>query len=125
VSSAVLQSEAKADQLFRVVATEKFADCITQAFEDELKATADGGVGYESGVPRITRDRVEAADHSAQITAPFTLEIAPVSLDGQVDLVMVTTGQAFSLLFGFSLGDPIGAVELGHVTDLLVARQQV
>jgi hypothetical protein len=123
VSSAVLASEEDAEALFRVVATQKFADCITEAFEDELKG-AEEGVAYESSPAQISRDQVAAADHSAQITAPFTLKVDPLSLDGQVDLVMVTTGQTFSLLFGFSLGEPIGPGQLGRVTDLLVARQQ-
>jgi hypothetical protein len=124
VSSAVL-SEGKANELFRVVSTEKFATCIVDAFESELKATGETGVNYRSDTPRITRDKVAGADHSAQITSPFTLKVDPLTFDGQVDLVMVTTGQAFSLLFGFSLGEPIGQGKLGRLSDLLVARQKV
>jgi hypothetical protein len=124
VSSAVLESKDKAEELFRLVATEKFADCITNVFEKEMQATAEG-VTFKSGVAKITRDQVEGADHSTNITVPFTFTSDPVSFDGQIDLVLVATGQAASLLFGFSLGEPIGQGQLGRFSDLLAARQKV
>ncbi|MCU1377159.1 MAG: hypothetical protein JWN29_142 [Acidimicrobiales bacterium] len=124
VSSAVLVSKDKADELFRIVATKKFAECITKVFEDQMKATAED-VTYESGAAQVARAPVKAADHSVQITVPFTFRSDPVTFDGQVDLALVTTDQAISLLFGFSLGEPIGQDQLGHLTDLLAARQKV
>ncbi|MCU1484094.1 MAG: hypothetical protein JWN67_840 [Actinomycetia bacterium] len=123
VSGAVLASRERADQLFPVIATQRFADCITRSFEDQLQASEDD-VTFERGDSTITRGHVAGADHSAHISAPFTLTVAPLTLQGRVDLVMVSTGQAFSLLYGFSYGSPIGEAALGHLGELLARRQK-
>ena len=123
VSGAVLASAGRADELFPVIATQRFADCITASFEEQLQASEEG-VTFERGTSTIRRGLVAAADHSAHISAPFTLVVAPLTLHGRVDLLMVSTGQAFSLVYGFSYGTPIGAAKLGRVGDLLAARQK-
>lgn len=118
--------EDRIDELFEVVATEKFAGCMAKAFEAGL---ADGqstaGVSVEAGKPKVVESQADDADRSAHITAPVTLQVETLRLDGQFDLVMVSRGQLVSLLFGFSLGDPIGTSRLDRLGDLLVDRQEV
>jgi hypothetical protein len=123
VSGAVLASEARADELFPIIATQRFADCITKSFEEQLEASEDD-VTFERGESTITRGQVPGADHSAHISAPFTLTVAPLTLQGQVDLLMVSTGQTFSLLYGFSYGAPIGEAKLTRLGGLLAERQK-
>jgi hypothetical protein len=122
-STAVLTDAARADRLFAIIADQKFADCITKAFEEELQASEEG-VAFTAGDGKLSKGFIDGADHSAHITSPFSLAVEQLKLDGQVDLLLVSTGQTFSLLFGFSLGDPIPASQLGHLGDLLVARQK-
>lgn len=122
VSSAVLSSEDRAADLYRIVATKTFGDCIAKAFEDELRSS-ERGVTFTAGTVEVAKGQVEGADRSAHVTAPFTLAVEPLDLRGQVDLVTVSTGQAFSLLFGFSLGNPVGEPTLTRLAGLLVERQ--
>ena len=120
-STGVLRSEDEVDRLFDVVSTERFAGCIIREFQDQVTGE---GVSLESGAVQVDRDQVVEADHSTHLTAPVTLKVDPISIDGQFDMIMVANGQAVSLLFGLSLGTPIGQEKLGQLGDLLLHRQE-
>ena len=77
-----------------------------------------------AGTPSVVRPAVGGADRSVHITAPVKVQIDVLTLDGRFDIVLLSTGRVVSMLLGFSVGDPIPAPQLVHLTQLLLDRQQ-
>jgi hypothetical protein len=125
-SSAAFDSTDRVRRLFAVVGTKRFANCMARAFEDRVKAEAgtQGGLSLDAGTPSVVRPAVAGADRSVHITAPVKVQIDVLALDGRFDIVLLSTGRVVSMLLGFSIGEPIPAPQLVHLTQLLLDRQQ-
>jgi hypothetical protein len=125
-SSAAFDDTDRVKRLFDVVGAKRFADCMARAFEDKVKAEAgtEGGLALDAGTPSVVRPAVAGADHSVHITAPVKVQLDVLTLDGRFDIVLLSTGRVVSMLLGFSVGDPIPATQLVHLTQLLLDRQQ-
>ena len=125
-SSAAFDTGDRVKQLFDVVGTKRFAECMATAFEDRVKAEAgaEGGLSLVAGAADVVRPAVAGADRSVHITAPVKVRIDVIALDGRFDIVLLSTGRVVSMLLGFSVGESIPAPQLAHLTQLLLERQQ-
>jgi hypothetical protein len=125
-SSAAFDSTDRVRRLFDVVGAKRFADCMASAFEDRVKAEAgtEGGLLLDAGTPSVVRPAVAGADRSVHITSPVKVQIDALALDGRFDIVLLSTGRVVSMLLGFSIGEPIPAPQLVHLTQLLLGRQK-
>lgn len=125
-SSAAFATTNRVKRLFDVVGTRRFADCMATAFEDRVKAEAGsaGGLSLDAGTPSVVRPAVADADRSVHITDPVTVHLGQLALDGRFDIVLLSTGRVVSMLLGFSVGEPIPAPQLAHLTQVLLDRQR-
>jgi hypothetical protein len=125
-SSAAFDGPERVRRLFSVVGSRRFADCMATSFENRVRAQAgpEGGLSLDAGQPSVTRSAVSTADRSVHIAAPVKVRLDLLVLDGRFDVVLLSTGRVVSMLLGFSVGEPIHPLQVLHLTDLLLARQQ-
>lgn len=125
-SSAAFDGDDRVKRLFDVVGARRFADCMATSFENRVRAEAgpEGGLSLDAGAPSVTRPAFAGADRSVHITAPVKVQFDREVLDGRFDVVLFSTGRVVSMLLGFSVGEPIPPLQLVHLTQLLLTRQQ-
>jgi hypothetical protein len=122
-SGAVLASPQAAQRLFRTIATQRFADCTATSYGQQLEAT-DDGVTFEAGAVTVRRGEVAGAERSAHIRAPFRLTVDGQPAEGQLDLLVVSSGQVFSLVYRSGTGAGGTDAALTHLGDVLARRQK-
>jgi hypothetical protein len=122
-SGAVLATPEAAQRLFRTIATQRFADCTATSNVQQLEAT-DDGVTFEAGAVTVRRGEVAGAQRSARIRAPFRLTVDGQPSEGQLDLLVVSSGQVFSLVYRSGTGAGGTDAALTHLGDVLARRQK-
>lgn len=121
VSSGALEDVAVVEELFDAVASEQFARCLTESFQEQLAAEGEGESSL--GEIEIDEDYIDGPDRSVRLRAPLTATVGPITLETRFDVVAVATGQVTTLFAVVSLGEHVADDQLAGWAELVAQRQ--
>lgn len=121
VSSGALEDVEVVEELFDAIASEQFARCLTESFQEQLAAEGEGESTL--GDIEIVEDYVDRADRSVRLRAPLTATVGPITLETRFDVVAVATGQVTTLFAVVSLGQHVADDQLATWAELVAQRQ--
>lgn len=121
VSSGAVQDAALYRTVVEVFADGDFGDCMLDVVSDSL---AEEGQEFTISFGDWESDTgfADGADHSVLGGATFEMSGSGITLDGRLDMFIVSTGQLGSFVMAMGIGEPITADQLDTWAGLLLDR---